>query len=279
MKRILLAVDATKPDSQAIDFACYIGRLTKSVITGMFLENFVADEKPVIRETPGLPHVEWDADKEGTAFWNKKALIEKNVENFSDCCERKSVRSSFRLAGGIPEKELVTESRYADLIIVDASTSFNRLYDGRPTEFVRSILQHAECPVIIAPGSFEGIDEIVFAYDGSKSSAFAIKQFAILLPELHDKKATVLHVRKNGEWSNEEKQHFLDWIQNHYSNIGFRVIEGNTDDGLFDYLFKRKNSFIVMGAYGRSNISRFFRHSEADLLINVMTQPIFIAHY
>lgn len=278
MKRILLAIDATNPDTQAIDFACYLGRLTRSVVTGFFLENFVADEAPVLKKVQGTPYLDWDIDETSAEFKEKKALIEKNMDSFRDCCDRKSVQSVFRTAEGLPAAEIIAESRYADLIILAASTSFNRVYEGRPTEFVKKVLKEAECPVIIAPESFEGIDEIVFTYDGSRSAAFAIKQFTQLLPELNDKTAVVLHINKEGAWEGPDKQKFLDWIKTHYSSIGFKVLAGNTEDRLFDYLFKRKNVFIVMGAYGRSSVSRFFHRSEADLLINVMTQPIFISH-
>lgn len=278
MQKILLAVNATNPDYQAIDFACYIGRLTKSIVTGLFLENLVADEAPVLKSTQGVPYLDWDIDERSPAYLQKKALIEKNIEMFRDCCERKSVRSSFHLAEGNPSSEVVAESRYADLIIIDAATSFGKVYEGRPTDFTKEVLKDAECPVMIAPASFEGVEEIVFTFDGSRSAAFAIRQFTHLFPELSETKAVVLHVSKDGEWNEREKHKFLEWMKMHYSAIGFHIMQGETDDRLFDYLFKRKNSFIVMGAYGRGGLSRFFHHSQADLLINVMTQPIFISH-
>lgn len=279
MKKILLALNATNPDSQAIDFACYIGRLTKSIITGVFLENLVADETPVVKTTQGMPYMDWDIDEQSPSFKQKKALIEKNIEMFADCCERKGVRSSIHRSAGVPSREIIAESRYADLIIVDAATSFNKVYEGRPTDFVKDVLKESECPVLVAPGSFEGVDEVVFTFDGSRSSAFAIRQFTNLFPELNDKKVVVLHVSKDGVWEETEKHKFLDWMKNHYSSIGFQQMTGDTDDRLFDYLFKRKNSFIVMGAYGRGALSRFFHHSQADFLINIMTQPIFISHF
>jgi nucleotide-binding universal stress UspA family protein len=278
MKKILLAINAANPDSQSIDFACYIGRLTRSIVTGVFLENLVADESPVLKGTQGVPYLDWDIDENSPAYIQKKALIDKNVESFKDCCERKGVRSSHHMAEGTPASEMIAESRYADLIIIDSATSFNKAYEGRPTDFVKTVLKDAECPVLIAPASFEGIDEIVFTFDGSRSAAFAIRQFTNLFPELGETKAVVLHVSKDGEWHDGDKQKFLEWMKMHYSLIGFHVMEGNTDDRLFDYLFKRKNSFIVMGAYGRGALSRFFHHSQADLLINVMTQPIFVSH-
>ena len=33
-----------------------------------------------------------------------------------------------------------------------------------------------------------------------------------------------------------------------------------------------------MGAYGRNDLSQFFKISHADILIKTVTQPIFIAH-
>ena len=50
MEKILLAIDAINLDMPALDFACYLGRLTNSKITGVFLENLVADEKLVIKK-------------------------------------------------------------------------------------------------------------------------------------------------------------------------------------------------------------------------------------
>ena len=46
MEKILLAIDAYNPDKNAIEFACYLGRLTKSKITGIFLENVTAGQSP-----------------------------------------------------------------------------------------------------------------------------------------------------------------------------------------------------------------------------------------
>jgi nucleotide-binding universal stress UspA family protein len=133
--------------------------------------------------------------------------------------------------------------------------------------------------VIIAPENFEDLQEIVFTYDGSRSAAFAIKQFAYLFPQLSEKRAIILQINEAGEWDEQEKYRFGEWLQNRYSAIGFQALQGNTDDRLFDYLFKRKNSMVVMGAYGRNAISRFFKKSHADRIIKTTTIPVFISHY
>jgi nucleotide-binding universal stress UspA family protein len=279
MKKILLAIDGKNINMPALDFACYLGRLTNSKITGVFLENLVAEEKPVIKSMYGGKYLDWEVDVNSAEYKIKEQTIEKNISFFKAACERRCVNSSIHRDRGVPAREIIHESRYADLLVIDGATSFNKRYEGSPTEFVRDILQDAECPVIIAPESFDAFDEIVFTYNGSRSSVFAIKQFSYLLPQLSDKKATIIQVNKDGEWASLDKYNFKEWLQYHYSSVEFEILKGETDEQLFSHLLRRKNSFIVMGAYGRSGISRFFKHSEADLLIKTVTQPIFISHY
>lgn len=279
MEKIVLAIDAVNPDTTALEFACYLGRLTHSKVTGVFLENLAAGEKPVLKKAYGKIYPDWETDETTAEYRDKQEKIEKNISLFKQACENRSVRCSVHRDRGVPAREIIHESRFADVIIADAVTSFNKIYEGTPTGFIKDILKEAECPVIIAPESFDSIDEIIFTYDGSKSAAFAIKQFTYLFPELNDRRTVVLRVDEKGVWAGQDKYIFREWLQNHYSAIGFEVLKGDTDDKLLDYLFKRKNVFIVMGAYGRNTVSRFFRHSQADLLIKTITQPIFISHY
>jgi len=279
MEKILLAIDAVNLNMPALDFAGYIGRLTNSKVTGVFLENLVADEKPVLKKAYGTRYLDWEIDESSPQYQDKRQLIEKNISLFKEACEKRSVRCNIHRDRGTPAHEIINESRYADLLITDASTSFNKRYEGMPTEFVKDILKEAECPVIVAPQAFDGIDEIIFAYNSSKSAAFAIKQFTYLFPEFDDRKVIVLQVNNEGVWADHDKYNLREWLQNRYSSIGFEAVKGNAEDKLFDYVFKRKNAFIVMGAYGRNALSRFLKPSRADLLIKTITQPIFISHY
>lgn len=178
----------------------------------------------------------------------------------------------------MPARELIEESRFADVLVVDIEISFNKRYDVTPTEFVRDILEKAECPVIIASERFEAIDEIIFTYNGSTSSVFAIKQFTYLFPQLHNKKTSVIQFNEAGKWQDPDKYKFKEWLKEHYTNFHFEALKGKADTILFDYLFKRKNMFLVMGAYGRNALSQFFKSSQAYILIKTLTQPIFITH-
>lgn len=278
MEKILLGIDAINPDKNALEFACYLGRLTKSKVTGVFLENLEAEEKPVLRHMHGLAYVDWELDEKSDEHKAKMQLIEKNISFFKEGCVNREVNYNLHQDCGVPAHELIEESRFADVLVVDADTSFNKRYEGSPTEFVKYILKKAECPVIIAPESFEAIDEIIFTYNGSSSSVFAIKQFTYLFPQFYNKKVVIIQVNEKGEWQEDDKIKFKEWLEEHYIDLHFEALKGKTETKLFDYLFKRKNIFLVMGSYGRNALSQFFRRSRADLLVRTIAQPIFIAH-
>lgn len=107
---------------------------------------------------------------------------------------------------------------------------------------------------------------------------FAIKQFTYFFPQFSNKMISIIQVNESGEWKDPDKYTFKEWLKEHYTNLNFEVVKGNIDIKLFDLLFKRKNIFLVMEAYGRTDVSQFFKRSQADLLIKTVTQPIFIAH-
>lgn len=278
MEKILLAIDALNPDQFALEFACYLGRFTKSKVTGVFLENLVADESLVIKQIHGNTYVGWEVDEKSEQFQTKVELTEKHIALFKEGCIKREVCFSVHLDGGVPARELIEESRFADVMVIDAETSFNKSSHGVPSEFVRDILKKAECPVIIAPEDFDVVDEIVFTYNDSASSVFAIKQFTYLFPQLRNKKVSIIQVNETGEWPEKDKYKFTEWLQGHYTDLHFEALKGKAKIELLKYLVKRENIFLVTGAYGRKDLSLLFHRSPADLLIKILLQPIFIAH-
>jgi hypothetical protein len=279
MKRILLGIDSLKLEMDALDFACYLANLTKSNLTGVFLENIDHEERnlrdlvPLYFQEPslrvaGFPKAEL-----------KDGICEQNIKLFCDGCEKRGVLPFIHRDRGIPLSEMIMESRFADLIVIDAETSFSGKFEGIPTGFVKDILAQAECPVIIAPQSFDGINEIFFAYDGTESSSYAIRQFTYLLPEFKNTKVNVVHVTKEQNEKVAKKHQLHEWLKVHYSDIHFTVLHGAAGDRLFEYLVPKKNSLAVLGCFGRSGVSRFMRPSRGELIAKAVNLPLFITHF
>src|SRR5580658_5713782 len=174
MEKILLAMDGYKQNTYAIDFACYLAKLTHSRLTGVFLEGAPEGMEEItngaLAADPVLPH----------------------VRRFREACLCREVPVRVHRDRGVPIADILLESRFSDLIVVDPETSFHNADKSFPDRFIRDVLLAAECPVVVSPYQFEALNEVIFAYNGTSSSVFAIKQFTYLFPEFKNKKVVVV---------------------------------------------------------------------------------------
>lgn len=272
MEKILVAIDANQINTHVLDFACFIAKLTHSKLTGIFLES---DEKTMVpvEESLHIPHDELIEAGSRVRLWDD------NIRLFKETCENRGTNCSVHLDQGVPVADIIKESRFADLLIVDPDMSFREKKETVPTDLIREVLAKSECPVVIAPLTFDGIDEVLFAYDGSLASVFAIKQFTYLFSELADRKISILQVNEKENEPVVEKEKIRELLQSHYSAIGFQLLRGNASNELFAYLLGKKNIFVVMGAFGRSMFSDFFKRSTVELILKTINLPVFIAHH
>lgn len=277
MEKILFVTDAVCMSKSCLDFACYLGNLTHSLLTGVFLENQEMELRSVddIREKGVIAPVP------GARIEQQKELYrDENIKRFQSHCENSGVNCTIHQHVGIPLAAVLKESRYADLLIVDAATSFSWRPESVPSSFVNEILEHSECPVIIAPENFEGIDEIIFTYNGSNASVYAIKQFTYLLPQFFGHKATVLSVTPKGQPVKGDTGKLEEWMHMHYPDSSLMVLEDdNVQARLLEHLFLKEKVMIVMGAFGRNQLSNLFVPNPMKPVVKLVSQPVFVAHH
>jgi nucleotide-binding universal stress UspA family protein len=273
MEKILLAMDGYEQNTYAIDFACYLAKLTHSRLTGVFLEG---------NQERGETDIDLQEEAEPIGGLAGRAVatdpVLRCVQLFREACLCREVVAKVHRDRGVPVADILLESRFSDLIVVDPETSFHNLDKEFPGRFIRDVLLTAECPVVVSPYQFDSLDEVIFAYNGTSSSVYAIKQFTYLFPEFKHKKAHVVDVRKGEETAIEEQYKMKEWLSAHYLDVAFTLLKGDPSDELFGYLLERKNAIVVLGAYGRGILSRFLKPSHASLLLRTINLPIFIAH-
>lgn len=282
MKRIILLLDAINYKAEILDFAAAIAKPGKSKIVGVFLEHHHHDPIPKVKSIGGQIYVE-EIIEDAAERAIIKATAQKNIQLFKDGCTQREVLALVHLDKGDLVQDIIEETRYADLMIVDPSTSLSG-DNAIPSKLIQKILNTAECPVFIAPSHFDAPEEIIFAYDGTRSSLFALKQFYYLLPEFADINITILHVSEN-EQSKEKNitntKLLKEWLEKKFSSVTFVDINGDARNTLFDYFFEKEayfNKMLVTGAYGRNLLSSLLKPSAADLLLKAIDIPMFIAH-
>jgi len=283
MKRIILLLNAANYKAEILDFATAIAKPGNSKIVGVFLDHHHLDTEPSIKKLGGQVYVE-EITEDPTERKRKKDLTQRNIELFMDGCAQREVCSLVHQGNENMMERIIDETRYADLVIADPSTSFSR-EKKVPSKFVLELLSRSECPVLLAPEYFEQPSEVVFAYDGSRSSVYAIKQFYYLLPYFADKKTTILHVSEHGEPLNvnERERNLLnEWLDKKFPESSFVTLNGDADDVLLKHFLAQETQFdkiLVTGAYGRNLLSTLFKPSTADLLLKAVDVPMFITHH
>jgi hypothetical protein len=276
MEKILLVINAHKPDNDSIDFACTIASIAQSRLTGLFIENLFFEYIPRGPQD-NLPFYETRKEGSNTTVATD---TEQAVRVFREQCKIRKVEPEVYIDKGEPIQEVIFESRFADLLIIDPAMSSYKLEDQLPSHLVKEILANAECPVLVTPEKPDSIEEIVFCYDGSASSVFAIKQFTLLFPQFGSKNVMLLEVNRTGnEEFTESHRRMMEWLKAHYQSAYYHALAGNAKDDLSAYFFMKSRKLVVMGAYGRSMLSNFFKKSSADILMRIVDLPLFVTHY
>jgi len=276
MRQILVALQASDVKTKTVDFACYIARLTDSnlvcaMINGIEETSQDTASVPVLTRqvTAATPYIEVDIELE---------ILKKNKKILHEACSNRGVSCEFLPEMPLGINELIKESRYSDLIIVDATISFEKRFEGVPSIFLEELLKRTECPVMVAPEGFEGCEEIIFAYDGGRSAMLAIRRFTYLFPELRNVKLTAVEVRSKNDQVITEQDRLTQWLRNYYSNVNYKSLYGRPKDELFGYLLENEKVIVVMGAFGRTMVSTMISKSNAELILKVVNLPIFISH-
>lgn len=201
-----------------------------------------------------------------------KEMIANNIRYFEDECRLMDVPCQVDTVYNYSLNELIAYSDYFDLILVDAKV---HLYEY----LLSDLLSDAHCPVLLTTSEMEALNRIIFAYDGSPSSMYAIKMFTYLFPEWNDKPTDLIHIasKENSALPNETS--IASWLASHYAHLKTQVIRGNVQAAFLEYIKPRsKETLLVMGAFGRSAVSRMFHKSLSQAVINQTNATIFITH-
>lgn len=203
---------------------------------------------------------------------------------FEAACQAAGIAYSVHRNRNVSLLSALEESIYADMLVVDAHETFVHDVAKPPTRFIRDLLTDVQCPVLIVPAQvltpavFGDIRNIVLLYDGEPTSVYAIKMYNYLLPSWQTLSTTVLSVNPEGNLL-ENKHLIKDFVRWHFPRAAYKVMEGEPEEEIVSYMLgQQEGTAIVLGAYRRSSISRWFRESMADVLMQTLPSPLFIAH-
>lgn len=278
MKKFIAVFDGFKMSETTLEYSIQLSKLTHAHLVGVFVEDFLYHNYniyQVLETYKKAQELIKELNEEDKKMRDEAAL------KFQKACEEAKLNFSIHRDKSLALQELLHESIFADLIIMNENDDFKRKMDESPTTFMKEFLRDVQCPVLVVPNIVRSIDKIVLLYDGSPSSIHAIKSFSYLFDNVLNVPIEVFTVRNQFMEKRRLPNNKLmrEFIKRHFPSVTYVVENGNVTKEIIGHFQNiGENSLIVLGAYRRSDLSRWFKTSMADILMRELGSVLFIAH-
>ncbi|HEX2630436.1 MAG TPA: universal stress protein [Chitinophagaceae bacterium] len=277
MKKILAAFDGFRLSHSTLHQSIDIALKTTGHLVGIFLEDYTYHSYKIYELIT----------EEGGGIDTKRRHLDKkdektraaSIAEFSEACKKAGISYSVHKDRNFALPEILRESMYGDLLVIDRNETLAHHPENVPTKFIKHLLPGIQSPVLIA-SDHKHIDKLILLFDSEPSSMHAIKMLAYTMDHLCELPAEVVSVN-----TFKEDMHVPDgrlvkeFIQRHFPAARFITLKGLAETEIMDYL-KQQEGFplVAMGAYRRGKISRWIRASLADVIMSETAFPLFIAH-
>ena len=278
MKKFLAVFDIYRMSQSTLKYAIQVTKSAGGHLVGVMLDESVFYGHDRAEEVAQNKEVE-KALKELTKDETKKR--EESTEEFQQKCKEAGIPFSVHNNVHMTLRELKSESMYADMMIISQHETFTSLREKPPTNFIKDLLGDVQCPVLVVPRLYKPVENFVLLYDGAPAALYAIKMFSYVLgnPQNLPIKVFMVKEKKKAEFFMPDNKKIREFTKGHFPKATFAVASGNAEQEISGYLGSLpKNQLVVLGAYQRSEISRWFKISMADILMRELEIPLFIAH-
>jgi len=265
MKKIIVLFNGINAPWHITTFAINIAKQTNAEIYALFLK----DERRNYSYPSDMESVETNVSAEKERDENEE-LKRKNAALFKTFCDDAQVACNFEKE--ISLKQLVDFSSDADIIVINSHDDLQRYS-------LKDILAELKCPVCLISVNATEIRKSILLYDGSRQALHAITAYSRLFPKLCGEKTYLVTINPKEKITEAAMMATMEKLQKKFSNLKMVSLSGNLEETLIEFLDENtENSMVVMGAYGRSAISRLFKPSLSNVILEQSRTSLFIAH-
>lgn len=277
MKKIIAAFDGLKYQETTAEYAIQLAKQSHTHLVGIFLDDMIYHS---YRFADLIVDNKVSEEKLNELNEKDKTARKQSIHLFKSACEEAGIEFSIHHKKNVAVKDLLHESIYADMLIMGKRENFTVYHDKFPSDFLSDVLADVQCPVIVVPEKYKPCQSLIFLYDGDPSSVYAIKMFCYNLAVWHHLPAKVLSVKPAEESSHLPDNNLMkEFMKRHFPEAEYVILKGEPENTILAYLQQQPaEALVVLGAYRRSRISRWFRQSMADILMKNTNLPLFIAH-
>jgi len=277
MRKIIAAFDGLRYSSSTRDFAIHFCKETNAHLVGVFLDDIMRTSYRISDAVSGEGTTD---NRLGKLNKKDQGMREASSADFAIKVKEEGLSFSIHHDYNVAIRELLHETMYADMLVIDGHETLTNYAEPVPTDFIRDLLSNAQCPVVVVPVQFKPVSKLIWLFDGQPTSVHAMKMFCYVLPEFTGYPVEVITVKAAGKpaYMNDHKL-VREWLKRHCPKAAFTVLKGDAETAITQYLKSVKEQpLVILGAYRRNTVSRWFRPSMADNLIRNLKLPVFIAH-
>ena len=210
----------------------------------------------------------------------EKETIHLHKELFARECHNQNVFFTINENEQSWDKDLlIKESRFSDLILISGQLFYADAEGRQPNHYLLEALHAAECPVLIIPETFTAVERLYMAYDGSKESILALKEFCHLFPDLCDLPMEFVYVDEQSGNGIPEIERLREFTQLKFNSMNFARLQFKAAEYFAGWISEKHNVLLISGSFGRAPFSYLMKRSFAEHIIHDHQMPVFIAHH
>jgi nucleotide-binding universal stress UspA family protein len=278
MKKIIAAFDGLNYSTNTRDYAVELSRMSGAHLTGVFLDDVTYTSYKI------YDLIVKDGVSEKKLRKYKDTDTQKRTQSsidFENYCRKVGINFNTHHDHDVALSELVHETIFADLLIIDSKETLTHYDEKVPSRFIKNLLADTNCPVFLVQSEYHSINKLVFFYDGSPASVYALKMFSCMFTVFENAEVELITVKAiDDNLHLPDNKLVKEFMHIHFRKTEYKVLKGLPETEIRECLKgQSSDTLIVLGAYGRSAVSRWFRASLADYLLKETQLPVFISHH
>jgi len=280
MKRIIIAFDGSYYSESALEYAVHIAKSYNSQLVGLFIEDMSVIEETFFLPRPPFSGAVPDFQIIEELKEENQDILQNNINRFLSHCEKENELDFVLFEdSGVAVEELLTESKFADLILIGYVSYFSNVSYIGEHNLVTDLLKDAHCPVLATPEHYQDVENIIFTYDGKASSIFAIKQFCYLFPELlNNSQVHLLSVIKEAGKLVKDEQKMQEYLTLNYPDLNAVDLSGEPIEEILHFAETVPGPLVVTGSFERRPFFDFLHKSVGEGIVKSKAVPAFITH-
>jgi len=275
-EKILIPTDGSDYGKTAIEYGIYIATRLNAQLIGLHVVDIRLMQGPVFTDISGSvglpPYQEFLPVLQG-GFDERAETV---LQAFKTRCEQAGLHPEIKKAVGVIDQMIIEEGGSADWILI-AQRGEHFHSGGRSIlgSVAESVVRNSGKPVVVTPATFQEIESMGLAYDGSAPADKALK-LAAELSEQTSWPLTVIIITDNHHLGASLTKKIEDFLEPLKIDSAIIILRGKEDREIIKFIKEGSVELMVMGAYGHNRLRELILGSTTSSVIRKSTIPVLL---